>query len=161
MRYQMKQRLLSLGDKGVISDEHGTPVYRNNGQFFSLRDRVSMIDAKGEQVATLHSKILSFPKAFFVEIGGKEVVKITRKPLSIRMAFDITLTSGERWKLRGDWVNRSFTLEDENGALVAQATSAWVSVAGNYGIDIVDGHDDLLVLMILVALETAAHDDES
>ncbi|UOR03123.1 LURP-one-related family protein [Leucobacter allii] len=160
MRYQMTRKLFALGDQGVITDEHGNPVYRNAGKFFSLHDRVRLLDMQGEEVATFHSKLLSFPKRMFIEIGGEPAATVTRKALAVRVKFDIELASGERWELHGDWVDRSFTLTDGAGATVAQVTKAWVSVAGRYGIDIAEGRDELLVLMILVALESSVAEDE-
>lgn len=160
MRFQMTQRLFALGDKGVITDEQGNAVYRNNGKFFSIHDRVSLVDMQGTEVATLHSKLLSFPKRMIIEIGGTQVATIASKLIAFRPKFDIELASGERWKFTGDLLNHSFTLVDGDGVTVAEVTKAWVAVAGRYGIDIADGRDELLVLMLLVALESFVAEDE-
>ena len=156
MRYQMKQRLMAIGDKGVIYDEAGNVAYRNQGRFFNLTDKVSMLDAAGNQVATLHSKILQFPKSFYVEIGGEPAAKVTPKPLALVKAnIDIVLTSGEHWKLRGTLSNHTFTLENGAGQVIATASRDWITITDGYGIDIADGQNDLLVLMVIVALETS------
>lgn len=42
-----------------------------------------MLDGLGNEVATLHSKLVQFPKSFYVEIGGKEAAKVTPKPLAL------------------------------------------------------------------------------
>lgn len=160
MRYQMKQRLMAIGDKGVIYDQAGNAVYRNQGRFFNLTDKIKMLDGLENEVATLHSKLLQFPKSFYVEIGGKEAAKVTPKPMALlKAAFDIVLASGERWKLSGKLSNHSFTLENEKGQVIATASRDWITITDGYGIDIAEGQDDLLVLMVIVALETSLGDD--
>lgn len=160
MRYQMKQRLMSIGDKGVIYDESGNIVYRNQGRFLNLTDKVKMLDSFENEVATLHSKLFQFPKSFYVAIKGQEAAKITPKPLAVlKAAFDIVLVSGERWKLSGKLSNHSFTLENGTGEVIATASRDWITITDGYGIDIAEGQDDLLVLMVIVALETSLGDE--
>ncbi|MCS3842080.1 LURP-one-related/scramblase family protein [Microbacterium sp. AK031] len=156
MRYQMTQRLLAIGDKGVIYDEFGNLIYQNEGRFFNLTDKVKMLDGLGNVVATLHSRLIEFPKSFYIEIEGQAAAKVTPKPLALlRAAIDIVLVSGERWKLSGTLRNHSFTLEDGQGQTIATASRDWITITDGYGIEIAEGQDDLLVLMVIVALETA------
>lgn len=160
MRYQMKQRLMAIGDKGVIYDAAGNVAFRNQGRFFNVTDRVTMLDSLGNEVATLHSKLLQFPKSFYIEIDGEAAAKVTPKPLAVmKAAFDIVLSSKERWKLRGTLSNHNFVVEDGTGQVVATASRDWVTITDGYGIDIADGQNDLLVLMVIVALETSLGDD--
>ena len=41
----------------------------------------------------------------------------------------------------------------ENGQTVATVSKAWISLADSYGVDIVDGQNDLLILCSVLALE--------
>lgn len=159
MRYQMKQRLMAIGDKGVICDEAGKVTYQNQGRFFNVTDKVALLDVLGNPVATLHSKVFQFPKSFYIEIGGEAAAKVTPKPLALlKASFDIVLTSGDHWKLHGSLSNHSFTIENGAGQVIATASRDWITITDGYGIDIADGQDDLLVLMVIVALETSLGD---
>ena len=51
MRYQMKQKWLSLGEDFAIRDEAGQPVYQVDGRAFSLGNRLSFQDMGGQELA--------------------------------------------------------------------------------------------------------------
>jgi len=159
MRYQMQQKLLSIGNDGNIYDEHGDVLYRANGRFWTIQDRVDVVDAHGTAVGTVHSKMLSLQKTFVVEIDGQEAAEIVQKLFSLRKNFDIHLATGDRWALHGDWLDHAFTITGTSGETIATISRAWVTVTDAFGIDIADGQNDLLVLMTVVALEAAEHDD--
>ena len=159
MRYQMRQKLLSVGNDGEIFDEQGNVVYHADGKFWTVQDRVDVIDTQGTTVATLHSKLLSLQKTFVVEIAGQEAVELVRKFFAFRKSFDIQLASGQHWGLQGSWGDHAFTITGDGGETIATISREWITIADAYGIDIADGQDDLLVLMVLVALEAAEAND--
>lgn len=161
MRYQMQQKLLSVGNDGDIYDEQGTVLYRADGRFWTVQDRVDILDTHGTTVGTVHSKLLSLQKTFVVEIGGQEAAEIVQKFFSLRKSFDIHLASGDRWALHGDWLEHAFAITAASGETIATISREWITIPDAFGIDIADGQDDLLVLMVLVALEAAEHDDTS
>ena len=161
MRYQMRQTMLSVGNDGEIFDSEGNVVYYADGKFWTIQDRVDVKDSEGNVVAKLHSKLLTLQKTFVIEIGGQEVATIVRKFFSFRMNFDIHLASGDRWELHGSWSDHAFTITNHDGETIATISSKWVTILDAFGIDIADGQDDLLVLMVLVALEAAESNDTS
>lgn len=159
MRYQMNQKLLSLADEGMIYDATGNPVYRVDAQSFSLREKVNVLDPEGQQVASLQDQVMALQKTMVITIGDRDVAKVVRKFLSFRKSFDIHLDSGDQWKLQGDWSDQDFSIMDHAGNTIATISLDWVTLANVYGIDIADGQDDLLVLCVLIALESAVNED--
>jgi hypothetical protein len=55
-------------------------------------------------------------------------------------------------EMTGNFAGHDFILT-ENGQTVATVSKAWISLADSYGVDIVDGQNDLLILCSVLALE--------
>jgi uncharacterized protein YxjI len=47
MRYQMKQKLFSWGDKFIIQDESGREIFQADGAVFTLGNQLSFHDMGG------------------------------------------------------------------------------------------------------------------
>jgi uncharacterized protein YxjI len=55
--------------------------------------------------------------------------------------------------MTGNFARHDFILTG-NGQTVATVSKAWISLADSYGVDIVDGQNDLLILCSVLALES-------
>jgi uncharacterized protein YxjI len=65
----------------------------------------------------------------------------------------ISVAGGSDLEMAGDFAGHDFLLT-ENGQNAATVSKAWISLADSYGVDIVDGQNDLLILCSVLALES-------
>ncbi len=57
-RYQMREKLLSIGDDYWIENESGERAFKVNGKAVRLRDTFVLEDAAGEEVAKIQERKL-------------------------------------------------------------------------------------------------------
>lgn len=63
MRYVMKQKLLSWGDDFTIKDDGGRDFFFVDAKAFSIGDKLSFQDMKGNELARIEQKLLSLARA--------------------------------------------------------------------------------------------------
>jgi uncharacterized protein YxjI len=110
------------------------------------------------------------------DLSGNEVGQVSRKLVALLATYEISLASGvtaevhqrfsgpfhPKWtisvvggadlEMTGNFAAHDFILTD-NGETIATISKAWISLADSYGVDIVDGQNDLLILCSVLALE--------
>ena len=69
-RYQMREKLLSVGDDFWIEDEAGQKVFKVNGKAARLRDTFVLEDSAGDEVAKIQEKALSIRDKMEIEFDG-------------------------------------------------------------------------------------------
>jgi len=58
-RFQMREKLASIGDDSWIEDDQGDRVYKVDGKALRVRDTFILKDRDGNEVATIQEKKLS------------------------------------------------------------------------------------------------------
>ena len=56
-RYQMRQKLASIGDDSWIEDDQGERVFKVDGKALRVRDTYLLVDGSGNEVAKIQEKI--------------------------------------------------------------------------------------------------------
>src|SRR3954452_10204506 len=90
MRYIMKQKVFSLGDKFAIRNENGEDAFFVNGQFLSLGHKLSFEDPQGNELLFIRQKLLSLGPTYELYRGEEHVATIKKELFTIfHCAFDI------------------------------------------------------------------------
>jgi uncharacterized protein YxjI len=153
MRYQVRERLFRLGEDNDILNEAGEPVYQVDGKVLSLHGLMVVNDASGNEVGQVSRKLVSLLATYEISLAGganAEVHQRFSNPLHPK--WTISVAGGPEMEMTGNFVGHDFTFT-ENGQTVATVSKAWISLADSYGVDIVDGQNDLLILCSVLALE--------
>src|SRR3954471_2964044 len=88
--YQMKQRMLSIGDDYWIENGAGQRAFKVDGKAFRIRKTLVIEDAVGQEVATLKEKLVSVRDVMTIERGG-QVLATVKKALftPLRERFEV------------------------------------------------------------------------
>jgi uncharacterized protein YxjI len=159
-RYKMRQRMISLGEDFTIEDEHGTPVYTVDGKVLRIRETFVIEDPRGNEVATIREKKLALRESMTILRDGKTIATIRKAWFTpVRDTFEIDIAGGEDLVAQGDILDHEYRIRrgDES---VAQVSKHWFTLRDTYGIEIVAGEDDGLILAIAVAIDEMAHDPD-
>ena len=131
-RYQLRQRLISIGDDYWIEDEQGRRAFRVNGKALRVRDTFVLEDP-----------------------AGNEVAKIQERKLSVRDK------DGDRTgrRLPGDGPEGAgrYPRPLLDGQAVATVSKRRFRARDTYGVEIAPGEDDALVLAISVCVDALSH----
>ena len=156
-RFQMREKLLSIGDDYWIEDEAGERAYKVDGKALRIRDTFVLEDPDGHEVAKIQEKKLRVRGTMEVERDGHTLATIHKALVGIRDRFDIDVEDGEDLKARGNVVDHEYEIK-RDGDVIASISKKWFRVRDTYGIEIAGGEDEALMLALTVALDDMSRD---
>jgi uncharacterized protein YxjI len=156
IRYLMRQKLLALGDDFTIKDAQGRDVYFVDGKVFTLRDRLSFQDMNGNELASIQHRLLAWGPTHEISRDG-QVAAVVKESLFTLLGhrFNVDVPGPDDLEANGNFTDHeySFTRSDRT---VATVSKRWFTIADTYGVDVVDGEDDVLILASTVVIERCA-----
>lgn len=78
MRYLVRERIFSIGDKFDIQDESGRNVYEVAGKVFSFGNKLNIFDMSGNNLIYIEQKIFKFLPEYYIYMGDKIVANVKR-----------------------------------------------------------------------------------
>ena len=156
-RFQMREKLLSIGDDYWIEDEAGERAYKVDGKALRIRDTFVLEDPDGHEVAKIQEKKLRVRGTMEVERDGHTLATIHKALVGIRDRFDIDVEDGGDLKARGNVVDHEYEIK-RDGDVIASISKKWFRVRDTYGIEIAGGEDEALILAQTVAVDDMSHD---
>ena len=160
VRYQMRQKLFSIGEDFDITDDAGRRAFRVDSKLLRIRETFVITDAAGREVATITEKKLAIRDTMRITRDGELLATVRKGLLSmLRDRFEIEVENGPKIVARGDIMGHEYELERE-GKRIATISKRWFRVTDTYGIDIADEADVPLILAIAVAVDEMAHDPD-
>src|SRR5262245_11521990 len=155
-RYQMRQRLLSIGDDYWIETEAGERAYHVDGKALRIRKTFVLEDAAGNEVAKLQERKLSVRDKMEIERAGRSLATVRKRLIGIRDRFTIDLVGGGELEAKGNLVDHEYEITRE-GDTVATVSKRWFRVRDTYGVEVAPGEDDSLVLAVTVCIDAMSH----
>jgi uncharacterized protein YxjI len=156
VRFQMRERLIAIGDDYWVEDESGVKAFKVNGKAARLRDTWILEDASGAEVARIRERALSIRDAMKIELATGEAT-VKKALVGLRDRFHVEVDHGKDLKVHGNIVGHEYKIE-RDGDKVAEVSKKWFRVRDTYGIEIEGGIDPALVLAIAVAVDALTHD---
>ena len=159
-RYTMRQRLVSIGEDFDITDESDRPVYRVDGKVMRLRETFVIEDLQGREVATIREKKLALRDSMNILRGGSMIATIRKARFApFRHKFSIDVAGGVDLVAQGDIMHHEYTIS-RSGDPVARISKHRFALSDTYGVDVLPGEDDGLILAVAVAIDEMAHDSD-
>jgi len=160
MRYVLKQKLLSWGDDFVIKDEYGNDVFFVDGKAFSIGDKLSFQDMHGNELAFIRQRLLAWGKTYEIFRGG-QLAAVVKKELFafLHHRFMVDVPGPDDLEAEGNFLDREYEFRRGDN-VVAVVSKRWFSWTDTYGVEIVDGEDDVLILASAVVIDQACHPDD-
>lgn len=150
-RFQMRQRMLAVGDDYWIEDESGRRAFLANGKALRLRDTWILEDPDGNHVAEIRERKLTLRDKMSIHISGRTAT-VTKRIVGIRDHFHVEVDGGEDLKVHGNIVDHEYEIE-RDGDTVAEVSKEWFRVRDTYGVEVADGVDPVLILAVTVAVD--------
>ena len=158
MRYLMKQKIFSFGDKFAIRDENGEGAYFVNGEVFSLGHKLAFEDLQGRELLHIRQKLLSWGPTYELYRGEEHVATIKKEIFTLfHCTFNIHLDDEGDLEAKGSLSDHEYFIS-RDGESVAQISKRWFSLSDTYGVDIADSQDPVLILASTVVIDLCCHD---
>jgi uncharacterized protein YxjI len=158
-RYQVREKMLSIGDDFWIENEAGERVYKVDGKALRLRKTLVFEDTEGHQLCRIKERVLRVKDSMEIEGPDGERVALIKKAMitPLRERWVVKVENGPDLDVQGNVVDHEYEIE-EDGAKIAEISKRWFRVRDTYGVEIAPGHDDIVVLAVATAIDTMAHD---
>ena len=156
-RYQMREKLLSIGDDSWIEDESGRRAYKVNGKALRLRKTLVLEDASGNEVVKIQDRPVRIRDVMEIEGPDGQTLATVKKAMitPLRERFSIDVAGGAEMSAHGNIVDHEFEIES-GGAKVAEVSKKWFRVRDTYGVEVAPGQNDALLLAITVCIDQMA-----
>ena len=157
-RYQMREKLVSIGDDFWIENAAGQRVFKVDGKALRVRDTLKIKDTNRNTVSQIQERKLRVKDSMEVEDGnGKQVAMIKKALISpVRDRFTVKIKDGPDLEVKGNIVNHEYKI-GEGRDKVAEVSRKWFRIRDSYGVEIEPGQDDGVILAITVCIDQMAH----
>jgi len=157
-RYQMREKLVSIGDDFWIENADGERVFKVDGKAMRVRDTLVVKSPSGEELFTVRERKLSIRDKMTVERDGDTVATVHKALVSpLRQRFKVELEDGGELEAHGNIVDHEYEIE-RDGHKVAEVSKRWLRVRDTYGIEIAPSENQALVLALTICIDQMAHD---
>src|SRR3954447_18001863 len=152
-RFQMREKLLSIGDDYWIENDQGESAFKVNGKALRIRETFVIEGPSGQELVRIQERKLSIRDKVAIERGGDKVATVHKALVGIRDRFAIDVEHGTDMKAKGNVVDHEYEIE-RDGDTVATISKKWFRVRDSYGVDVTQGEDIPLILAITVAIDS-------
>lgn len=151
MRLLIKQRVFSWTDSYDVYDEEGNKKYFVKAELLSLGHRLHVYDSRDNEIGMIKEKLMTFMPAFEIVIGGVRKGMIQKKLTFLKPKYEVEFNG---WRLEGDFLAWNYDVY-AGGNSVIHITKELLHWGDTYVIDFADPADELMGLMLVVAIDAA------
>ena len=153
-RYQMREKLVSIGDDFWIENAAGQRVYKVDGKALRVRDTLKFEDARGRELCHIQEKKVRVKDTMKVEGPGGETLATIKKAIitPVRDRWEVNIQGGADLEIQGNIVDHEYRFE-QGRTKVAEVSKKWFRIRDSYGVEIAPGQNDILILAATVAID--------
>jgi len=158
VQYQMRQKLVSIGDDFWIENNRGERAFKVDGKALRVRQTLVFEDAHGHELCKIQERMVRIKDTMEIEGPGGENLATVKKALitPLRERFSVDVSGGSDLDVQGNIVDHEYNIE-EGGHKVAEVSKKWFRVRDTYGVEITPGQNEALLLAVTVCVDMMAH----
>ena len=151
MRLIIKQRVFSWSDTYDVYDEDGNAKYFVKAEFLSLGHRLHVYDQMDREVGLIKEKLLTFLPVFEIEVNGVQQGMIEQRFSLFKPKYEVDFNG---WRVEGDFLGWDYDVYSGCSAVI-HITKEWLHWGDTYVIDIPNPSDELMGLLLVIAIDAA------
>jgi uncharacterized protein YxjI len=154
-RYQMRQRMISIGDDYVIENDRGDQVYKLDGKALRIRKTIRFEDLQGNELCRIQERMLHVRDSMEIEDpDGNRMAMVKKAMISpLRDRFVVDVPGGKDLDVHGNLVEHEYTIE-RDGSRIAEVSRRWFRVRDTYGVEVAPGENDVLMLAVTAVIDS-------
>ena len=158
MIFRIKEKFWAWGNDFAVTDAEGNPRYNIDGKAFSWGDKLSFQDASGNELAFISQKLLSWKPTYQILIDGRVFAEVKKEWTWFNKQFTLDVPGPNDYTIDGSFWSHEFTFE-RGGRTVATVSKKLWSWTDSYGVNIIDGEDEVAVLCACIVIDQVLHDE--
>lgn len=151
MQLLIKQRVFALTDTYDVYDENQQKKYFVKSEFFTLGHKIHVYDSNGNEIGSIHQKLLSFLPTFEIVVNGQTVGTVNKKFTMFRPKYEIDSCG---WRVEGDFVGWEYDVYQANSPVV-HISKQWLNWGDTYVLDYQNSSDEIMGLLLVIAIDAA------
>ena len=156
--YKMREKMFAIGDDFWIENDAGERVFKVNGKAVRIRQTLGFEDRDGHELLKIQERKLRVRDTMAIERNGDRVATVRKALITpLRDRFEVELADGGEYNVKGKVLDHEYTFK-RDGEKVATVSKKWFRVRDTYGIEIVPGENDIVILAAAVAIDQMCHD---
>ncbi|BCX46985.1 Tubby C2 family protein [Haloferula helveola] len=157
MTYQIREKFWSWGDDFKICDNVGRPVFQVKGKAFSWGDKLSFQDMAGQELAFISQKMFSMMPRYEIHRNGQLFAEVVKEFRWFSKEFTLDVPGPNDYTIKGRFWTHDYEFT-RGGRVVANVSKEFFSMSDVYGVQIVDGEDDVAILAACIVIDQVLHD---
>ena len=157
-RYQMRQKLVAFGDDFYIEDEQGQKRFKVDGKVLRVRDTLVFKDMQGNKLCQIQEQLLRIKDTMKIEGPDGKTLATVKKALitPVRDRWTVKIKDGPDLEVQGNILDHEYRI-GEGRQKVGEVSKKWFRIRDTYGVEVAEGHDDVVILAVTVAIDSMAH----
>jgi uncharacterized protein YxjI len=151
MKLLIKQRVFSWTDSYDVYDEWGEPVFFVQAKFLSLGHQIFVYDRAGNEVGSIHQRLLHLLPTFEIVLHGQELGQVYRQFSLFRPRYTVECAD---WNVEGDLMGWDYDVF-HGSSLAAHISKELFRWGDTYVLDIANLQDAELALLLVIAIDAA------
>ena len=153
-RYQMRQKIASIGDDFWIENGRGEKVYKINGKALRARQTLIFEDANGHELLKIQERMLRVKDSMEIEdANGRKVAMVKKAMITpVRERWSVDIPGASDLEVHGNILDHEYHIGN-----VAEVSKKWFRIADSYGIEIEPGQNDVLILAVAAVIDMMGH----
>jgi uncharacterized protein YxjI len=157
-RYQMRQKLVSIGDDFYIKNEAGKNVFKVDGKVLRVRDLLIFEDMQGNKLCQIQKRLLHIKDTMAIDdADGNKIAEVKKAIITpVRDRWTVKVRNGPDMDVQGNILDHEYEIK-EGRRKIAQVSKKWFRVRDTYGVEMAPDQEDVVILAITVALDNMAN----
>src|SRR5512143_3198626 len=153
-RYQMVQKMVSIGDDFWIENGRGEKVFKVDGKALRVRSTLNFEDRSGQVLCRIQEKMVRVRETMDIEDANGNAIASVKKAMitPLRERFVLNVQGGPDIEIQGNLLDHEYTFE-QGGRKIAETSKKWFRLRDSYGVEIEPGQNDILILAATVAID--------
>ncbi|MBO5293846.1 MAG: LURP-one-related family protein [Clostridia bacterium] len=149
MRFYLKQRVFSWGDKFTVYDENGGDAYYVEGEVFSWGKKLHLCDLSGNELAFVRQKVFSFLPKYEILRDNVPFAEVVKEFTFFRQEYSI---AGLGWRVHGDFFDHEYEITSGSKTIVS-VSKQWFTFGDAYEIYVDPAIDPVTALSVVLVID--------
>ena len=157
-RYQMREKLVSIGDDFWIENAQGQKTFKVDGKALRVRNTLKFEDAHGNVLVQIQERMFRVKDSMEVEdANGKQLAMVKKALISpLRDRFTVKIKNGPDLKVTGNILDHEYKIYEGRNKVAQQVSKKWFRIRDTYSVEIEPGQDDIVILAVTACVEQMA-----
>jgi uncharacterized protein YxjI len=158
-QYQMRQKMVAIGDDFWIENEQGQKVFKVDGKALRVRQTLVFEDAHGNELCKIQERMMRVKDSMEIEGPGGEKLAMVKKAMitPVRERWVVRVKDGPDLEVQGNILDHEYSIGEGRDKL-AEVSKKWFRLRDSYGVAIDPGQNDVLILAVAVCIDEMAHE---